>query len=79
MAQLKLAMAIKLIYLTLVITFVLTEGLGFDQTFVKNYGHFGLSTPEPKIFYLKWRQMLIIMQLPILKKTLFFKSGISNS
>ena len=62
-----MAMAIKLIYLILVITlsFDMTEGLGFEQPFVKNYGHFGRSTPEPKNFYLKWRQMKVITYIQI--------------
>ena len=66
MAQIsKLAMAIKLIYLIFVITlsFDMTEGLGFDQPFIKNYGHFGRSTPKPKNFYIKWRQMLVIIYI----------------
>ena len=60
-------MASKLIYLILIITlsFGMTEGLGFDQPFVKNYGHNGRSTPEPKNFYLKWRQMLVNNKLYI--------------
>ena len=64
-----MVMAIKLISLIWIITlsFDMTEGLGFDQPFVKNYGHFGRSTPEPKNFYLKWRQMLVNNKLYINK------------
>ena len=47
-----------------ILSFVLTEGLGFDLPFVKNYGYFGRSTAKPKNFNLKWRQILVIMQLP---------------